>query len=143
MNVMNVPATADALQHERTPGPDRPVLVVEDDPATRALLGDLLVDAGYAVALVADGAAALHYLFTHASPCCILLDLRLPVVSGITLRRALQRDAQLAGIPVIVVSAHLPDARVRVELAATAYLEKPFTVEQVLALVRDMSGTAR
>ena len=142
MNVMPVHTAATAQQRERTPGPDRPVLVVEDDPAIRALLGDLLTDAGYAVALVAEGAAALHYLFTHAPPRCILLDLRLPVVSGITLRRALQRDAQLAGIPVIVVSAYLPAARVRVELAATAYLEKPFTVEQVLALVREMSGTA-
>ena len=136
MVMMPVRSPAAALERERVPVPQRPVVVVEDDPDIWAMLAEFLADEGYAVALVTDGAAALHYLFTHEPPCCILLDLRLPVVSGITLRRALQRDPQLAPIPVIVVSAHLPDARVRDELAATAYVQKPFAVEHVLTLVR-------
>mgnify|MGYP001773928339 CR=1 FL=1 len=131
-----------ATQRERVPVPDRPVLIVEDDPGIRAVLADFLTEEGYGVQAVADGAAALRYLFTHPTPCCILLDLRLPVVSGLTLRRALQRDPELAAIPVIVVSAQRPTTRMRTDLHVTAYLEKPFTLDQVLALVQEHSRVA-
>src|SRR3712207_4946475 len=98
---------ADAPHEYTEQSPNRSVLVVEDDPDIRGLLSELLEDEGYHVALAKSGAAGMIYLLTNPPPCCILLDVWMPVVSGITFRRALQRDPQLARIPVIVVSANL------------------------------------
>ena len=120
----------------------RSVLVVEDDPAIRGLLDELLTEEGYAVALAPSGAQGLHYLLTHAPPCCILLDLRMPVVSGLTFRRALLRDPHLAAIPVIVVSANLRDPRLLADLQVAAYLHKPFAVEDLLMRIRDVGCEA-
>jgi two-component system OmpR family response regulator len=130
-----VDVPAHGVERERAPVADRPVLIVEDDPHIRTLLGDILTDVGYPVVLAPDGAAALHYLFAHVRPGCVLLDLRLPVVSGVTFRQALQRDPELAMVPVIVVSGEHPDARMRAQLQAAAYVDKPFTVDEVVALV--------
>jgi DNA-binding response OmpR family regulator len=135
-----VEVLANGVQRERALVSDRPVLVVEDDPHIRTLLGDVLAEEGYPVVLAPDGATALHYLFAHVRPGCVLLDLRLPVVSGITFRQVLQRDPELATVPVIVVSGDRPDARMRAALDATAYVAKPFTVDEIVALVHTHHG---
>jgi CheY-like chemotaxis protein len=116
----------------------RSILVVEDDTDARELLGAILEEAGYHVVLMTDGAAALRYLRGDPPPCCILLDVWMPVMGGIAFRMAQQRDKELAAIPVIVLSAHRRGPHLLAEIEATAYLEKPFTPDQILTLVKQV-----
>jgi CheY-like chemotaxis protein len=113
------------------------VLVVDDDPDIREMLGMLLEFEGYVVRLAEHGQAALDDLHANPRPCCIVLDLQMPIMDGRAFRAAQQQDAALADIPVIVVTASYDVAAVAA-LHAAAYLKKPFTSEQLLPLLRQV-----
>ena len=110
------------------------VLVVEDDPAIRAMLQSSLTVEGFDVRTavsVSEGRALLH----HAAPDVVLLDLGLPDGDG----SDLVRDArQQHAIPVLVVSARHQEAeKVRLlDAGADDYLTKPFSVGELLARIR-------
>lgn len=110
------------------------VLVVEDDPAIRALLQSTLAVEGFEVRTAVSLSEA-RALLRHAPPDVVLLDLGLPDGDG----SGLVRDAhQLGGIPVLVVSARHQEAE-KVKLldaGADDYLAKPFSVGELLARIR-------
>ena len=102
-----------------------PVLVVDDDPDSRALLEHLLSSEGYAVATASDGREALNRL-ADLHPAVILLDLEMPVMDGRNFRRhQLQLAAPLRSIPVIVYSGSAEAEQLRDELQVLACLRKP------------------
>jgi CheY-like chemotaxis protein len=111
------------------------VLVVDDEASIRDVLVGLLDDEGYTTMAVAHGQAALDYLHAHPPPCCILLDLYMPVLDGWQFHHAQLRTPQLARIPVIVMSAVAQALQPLAWFQAAGYLCKPFTVDEVLALV--------
>ncbi len=80
------------------------VLVVEDDPATRELLGRLLQADGWSVAEAENGRAALNAL-THNVPSLILLDLMMPVMDGCQFASELRKTKAWCDIPIIVITA--------------------------------------
>ena len=80
------------------------ILIVEDVALNRDLLVQLLED-DYRLVLAADGQAALEKAM-EAKPDLILMDLSLPRMDGWEATRRLKADAALAGIPIIVLSAH-------------------------------------
>jgi CheY-like chemotaxis protein len=111
------------------------LLLVEDDADVRESLGEVLRDAGYAVAWAANGADALRALRSGLRPAAILLDLMMPGVDGFEFRAAQRGDPAIAAIPVIVLSADRAidqDARI---LGAAGHLPKPARVADVLAVV--------
>jgi len=80
------------------------ILLVEDDPDTRALLSSALKEAGYAVVEASDGRQGLGW--ARSVPVdLILLDIMLPVMSGYDALSALKANPVTAAIPVIAVSA--------------------------------------
>lgn len=107
------------------------ILLVEDDRAIRDSLHDLLLDEGYAVTPAKSVEEALDVLSRERRPCLILLDLMMPRMDGRTLLATLKSDADLAAIPVVVMTA----ARVFEAPGAAAVLRKPFHVDAVLELV--------
>ena len=113
------------------------VLVVDDEPAQRALLSYNLEAAGFRVALASDGEEAL-LVASEEGPDVILLDWMLPRVSGIEVCRQLKarREGQEAAI--IMVSARSDETdRVRgLETGADDYITKPYSVTELLARVR-------
>ena len=115
------------------------VLVVDDEPAQRALLSYNLEAAGFRVATASDGEEAL-LLVAEESPDVILLDWMLPRVSGIEVCRQLkaQRGAQDAAI--IMVSARSDESdRVRgLETGADDYITKPFNMHLLALRVRNL-----
>src|SRR5215471_6300164 len=105
--------------------PARYVLVVDDDPAQREGIAEVLKGRGYCVATAANGWEALE-LATSTSPSLILLDLNMPIMTGWELLRALRWSAALRDIPVIVASGQdevPPDVDV---------LQKPYPLEKLL-----------
>jgi CheY-like chemotaxis protein len=111
----------------------RRVLVVDDDRDIRELLVELLASEGYEVASAADGRRALAEARSRR-PDVILLDLMMPVMSGWEFREAQLRDPELAGIPVVVVTA-FEDS-----LEGAVLLRKPFLVEDVLDAVQRLAA---
>ncbi len=115
----------------------RPILVVDDDQDIRDTVVEVLQDEGFAALGATGGAAALEMLRAAGEkPCFILLDLRMPGMSGEDFRREQLKDPALAGIPIVLLSAdsHV-DARAA-ELGAAACLKKPLTLEALVAVAR-------
>jgi CheY-like chemotaxis protein len=112
------------------------LLVVDDEPAIRILLSELLADTGHHVYTVPDGGEALDALRSGPPPCAVILDLMLPRVNGWEVLHQLRSDDALAGIPVIVLSAHTEAAAVARQYGVDAALSKPFDPGELLETVQ-------
>jgi CheY-like chemotaxis protein len=124
MNVLKLPPTLS--------GPL--VLVVEDDEATREAFALILRGAGFRVETAGNGREGLKQLHRER-PCCVLLDLMMPVMDGWQFRAAQWADPALAAVPVVVCTAAGACARTA-ELRAEAYLRKPVDPALLLEAVR-------
>jgi DNA-binding response OmpR family regulator len=113
----------------------RRILVVEDDPAVQKALKRLFETEGYVVELQSDGKAALDSIQT-TPPAVIILDLRLPKLSGRDLCKEVK--AQSPTLPIVVLSAtsDVSDKVLLLELGADDYVTKPFSPRELLARVR-------
>ena len=109
------------------------ILVLDDDPQTLRFVRDTLADAGYDP-LVTGDPYELPRLLDAARPDLVLLDLLLPDTDGIEL---LQRLPQLAGLPVVFISAYGRDDTVAraLEAGAADYIVKPFAPTELTARV--------
>jgi CheY-like chemotaxis protein len=112
------------------------ILVIEDRDDVRGGIVQLLALYGYTVTGVGTAERALSYLEHAASHLAlILLDLRLPGVSGTEFRARQLADPLLATVPTVVVTACEPDAQTCADLRPAAWLDKPFRGDQLLAVV--------
>jgi len=101
------------------------LLVVEDDDDLRGMLSILLKGEGYGVIEAVHGQDALDKLRQSDRPCLILLDLFMPTMNGWAFREAQMKDAAIADIPVVVVSADPDAARHAATLGVAASMTKP------------------
>src|SRR5262249_50206069 len=111
------------------------ILVVEDDRAVQRALIRLFNSEDYAVEVKEDGQAGLE-AFRASRPSVVILDLRLPRMTGKDVCREIKREAPL--VPVIVLSAktEIADTVLLLELGADDYVTKPFSPRELLARVR-------
>jgi CheY-like chemotaxis protein len=110
------------------------VLVVEDEGGVRDAILDILTTEGYRVAAAEDGRDALDMLHAGMRPSLILLDLRMPNLSGRDFLMALQERPDLTA-PVIVVSAHHDPTDQLAGQRIDGYLRKPFSVDDLMSVV--------
>jgi CheY-like chemotaxis protein len=85
-----------------------PVLIVEDNAATRDVVQLILQMKGYETVTAEDGLDALAVLRTGVTPSVVVLDVRMPNMDGVALQRAMRADARWASIPVVIFSAFPP-----------------------------------
>jgi len=115
----------------------RLLLVVEDDYDTRVTLAAVLAETGYSVCDSGDAPSALGKL-RSLLPDLVLLDYGLPSPrEGEGFLRAKSRDALVASIPVIVMSAYVLPATID---GTVAVIQKPFDVERLLDVIRGTVG---
>ena len=118
---------------------DRTVLVVEDDAATREVLGLAFEVHGYDVAAAANGREALDYLRGHPRPGVILLDLMMPVVDGAGFME-LYRQVPGPHAPIIVITAAEGRYRSDSLVHAQEVVPKPLSLDHLIAVVRQHTG---
>ena len=113
------------------------VLVVDDEPAQRALLSYNLQAAGFRVATAGDGEEAL-LLASEGRPDVILLDWMLPRLSGIEVCRQLKAGGGARDTAVIMISARSEEGdRVRgLDTGADDYVTKPYSINELMARIK-------
>jgi len=111
------------------------ILVVEDDPAVQKALRRLFETEGYTVETQSDGRSALDS-FQASAPAAIVLDLRLPRVSGRDICKEIKAMAPTLPIVVLSAASDVSDKVLLLELGADDYVTKPFSPRELLARVR-------
>jgi len=134
-------AVRDLIDSHRMTSPAGNILIVEDDAETREMLADLLSTEGFYAVGAEDGLEALHLLRTvrHRAPdvpCLILLDLKMPRLSGNEFRRAQLGDPTVANVPVAVMSGATDIEQRAQALGAVAAVTKPIDLDVLLNVVR-------
>ncbi len=118
----------------------RRILVVDDDPASRDLLSEVLEANGYPqVEAVADGLEAREALARNSDCPIIIADLHMPHESGLDLLRNLQQ--QNANHKIVLMSSFFStvERKLAKDLGAYALLDKPFRLSELLQVVSQLA----
>jgi DNA-binding response OmpR family regulator len=111
------------------------VLVVDDEREISFATCLRLQRAGYTTRAAADAEAGLQ-MAKQQRPDVIVLDMRLPGMDGLTALRELKSGQDTRDIPVIILSASLPERNAALDAGARFYLTKPYHCDEFLAAVR-------
>jgi DNA-binding response OmpR family regulator len=112
-------------------------IVIADDDADIRELGEFkLRPGGHDVVPVADGAAAVEAC-TSQRPDLVILDVMMPGMSGLDAARALRKDDDLAGRPIIMLTARAQESDIEqgFEAGADDYVVKPFSPRELASRV--------
>ena len=123
---------------------DRSVMVVEDDRDMARVIGDILGES-YSIIYTSNGRQALEKIEEGASPTLVVSDVIMPESDGIALTKALKANLATSHIPVILLSAEVPDVFMQEGLdeGADAYLEKPFSPKKLRSTVDNLIENRR
>ncbi|MBP5636917.1 MAG: helix-turn-helix domain-containing protein [Bacteroidales bacterium] len=118
---------------------DKSVMVVEDDKDMARVIGDILGE-NYNIIYASNGRQALQKIESGASPTLVVSDVIMPEMDGIGLTKALKGNLATSHIPVILLSAEVPDVFMQESLegGADAYLEKPFSPKKLRSTVDNL-----
>ena len=113
------------------------ILIAEDDPDIRELVAFTLRFAGHEVVTASNGEEAVQ-LAGHEFPDLILMDVRMPRMTGYDACRVMKANSELKDIPVVFLSAKGQESEIQTGLEAGAeeYLLKPFAPNQLTDRVR-------
>jgi CheY-like chemotaxis protein len=130
--------------------PIKSILLAEDNPNDAELTLTALEEHNLAndVVTVGDGAEALDYLFRrgkfatrlNGNPAVILLDLKMPKVDGLEVLRTVKSDAQLKGIPIVMLTSSREESDLlrSYELGVNAYVVKPVSFKEFIEAVKQL-----
>ncbi|MFL5100043.1 MAG: response regulator, partial [Xanthobacteraceae bacterium] len=143
---VRLPGPAEPAAGGCKPGHEAPrrsdcILVIDDDPTARELISHHLEAEGFAVVTAAGGLEGLKRA-RELKPTAITLDVMMPDLDGWSVLAALRQDAQLAEIPVIMVTI-VDEQRRGMALGAAGYLTKPIDRERLNTLVQRFHSPSR
>lgn len=120
------------------------LLVVDNEQSVSEALGMILSDFGYQVQAITSGEAALDILHTlkQGRPDLIITDIIMPEMTGLQLFEVVRASANLDSIPFLFISAFItPEIEALITSQdKTAFLRKPFEVEELVKTVASMCG---
>lgn len=136
MGQIAAPLTTSGLAEAmNSPRPLGRILVVEDDPSVQKALKRVFESEGYTVEIQGNGQSALES-FKAAHPAIVILDLRLPKVSGSDVCKAIKAQSPTQPIIVLSATSDVSDKVLLLELGADDYVTKPFSPRELLARVK-------
>ena len=120
------------------------LLVVEDDPIIQVLVREVLVGAGYEVAVADDGESGLEQVRAER-PDLMVLDVMMPGIDGYEVLAQVRGNPETAELPVVMLTALNSDEDIQKGFAAGAndYVTKPFQAEELLASVSALVAPTR
>ena len=115
------------------------ILIAEDEPDIRDLVAFTLRFAGHEVFAATNGAEAVE-MAPKVNPDLILMDVRMPRMTGYEACRAMKANPQLKDIPVVFLSAKGQEGEIQqgMEAGAEKYLLKPFAPDQLTMQVKEI-----
>lgn len=118
------------------------VLVADDEPHIGRIVKTKLEQGPFTVTLVHDGGAALSALELEPDVAVIILDIMMPVASGLEVLRTLRADARWKSTPCIVLTAagQQEQHEQAVALGASEFMTKPFSPKRLFARVSELAG---
>jgi two-component system phosphate regulon response regulator PhoB len=113
------------------------IAIIEDEKDLASLLAFQLEKEGYQVLMAHDGKSG-YELVSSELPDLVLLDLMLPIISGIEVCKLLKRQKRTQGIPVIMLTAKSEeiDRVIGLEVGADDYVTKPFSIRELLLRIK-------
>lgn len=120
------------------------IMVVDDEPYIARVIKFKLEQEGYTVISANDGQSGLQKI-KDEKPDMVLLDVMMPGLSGYEVCQKIKEDAELAGIPVVILTAkgQERDREQGLTMGASDYITKPFSPNRLLELVKSMIGEAK
>jgi len=116
------------------------ILVIDDDPVLLTMTREYLEDAGFKVSTADCGIYSNHIVYGTPPPDLIVLDVIMPLMSGVKKAKLLKQREKSSHIPIILMSSKT-DVELKVlaqEAMADDYLCKPFSAEQLTAKVFEL-----
>jgi CheY-like chemotaxis protein len=113
------------------------VLICDDEPSLRELIRVSLVDGPYEFVEADDGEESLE-LARRVRPDVVILDMMMPRRTGLEVLNALRQEAELAEIPVIVLTAQPATREQALRAGADVVMVKPFEPEQIATAVQEV-----
>lgn len=116
------------------------ILYVEDNEFNRKIVRDLLARTSYRLLEATDGESGVA-MALRDTPNLILMDIQLPKISGFDATRRLRADPRTAQIPIIAITSYAlsGDDQKALDAGASAYLAKPYSPRELLALIRKLA----
>jgi len=123
---------------------DARILVVDDSPTIRAVLGKMLGQDGQVVLKAGDGESAIE-LARSELPDLIFLDIVMPGMNGFAVLRALRREALTRDIPIVMISGNLQATEQFYvqRFGADDFMKKPFGRGEVFARIQQLTRSGR
>jgi CheY-like chemotaxis protein len=110
-----------------------PVMIVDDDDDVRAMLEIVLVDQGFDVTSASNGKQALEQLRNTPVAPVVLLDLRMPVMTGWEMIEALRDENRLDAVPIIICTSSPNEAP-----SGFAVVAKPVSLQRLVGAIREV-----
>lgn len=111
------------------------ILVVEDEASLLKIIAKRLTEEGYSIDMCSDGEEGRYYIELTEYD-CIVLDLMLPKVDGLTLLKELRLNGKMTPVLLLTARDTIEDRVVGLDAGADDYLVKPFSFDELLARVR-------
>jgi DNA-binding NtrC family response regulator len=118
------------------------ILLVDDEPELRELLGEQLSDAGYRVKVAEDGVSGADHLARQVFD-VVICDVRLPRIDGLTLLRRIRKETPATEVILMTAYSDVSQAVSALKEGAYDYLTKPFDVDELLLQVRRICDNRR
>ena len=114
------------------------ILIIDDDRVVLAMAKDFLSAAGFHVTTAESGIYSNHIIYCKNSPNLILMDVMMPLMSGVKKARILKQREKSRNIPILLISSKDEQEmqKLCMEADADGYLLKPFTAEVLVEKVR-------
>ncbi|HVB73246.1 MAG TPA: Hpt domain-containing protein [Ktedonobacteraceae bacterium] len=131
--------TTTPVKQNQTAVTGKHVLVVDDSPSVRRVVGNMLKQNGWEVQLARDGVEALE-MISRETPAAVLLDIEMPRMDGYELMATVRAQEQYRTLPLVVLTSRAASKHQQraMQLGASAYVVKPYQDEEMLTILKSL-----